>query len=475
VSLTLTPTETVRPRPASAPRPAVLGLVVELADALAAYGIPAVQWKGHWKPERWGTGEGDIDLLVPVDAAADLTWVLRRLNFKEGIAPQGVPGMTSYFGLDRASGRLVHVHVHHRLLLGRMWASYYRLAIEQQVLASGRRNGFFRIPSPELELLLLALDQSLRRSQIDVLIGRGSARVAVAWPALRKLNEQANGETLDHIVAEHLPALEPALLARCVAALSPDTSAWRAFLANRALRKSLAPYEVRPARSLPWPRRGNGSGKLSATGGTVIALDGTDGSGKSTAAKALRTWIGSAFTTLHAHFGRPPRSLVTLATGLLLKVSRWIGVPGVDGHLELARCLATARDRFLLYRRVRRYAARGGVAICERYPNNGNRELAGPSTAQGVAAGIDTGLARWMRRLEARYYERIAAPDVLLVLCVDPETAVRRKTNEPEAYVRARAQLMARAAWDPRAQLIDAGRPFTEVLADLQRRVWEAL
>lgn len=475
MSLALTTSGSVRPRPASSPRPAVLGLIAELAEALAAYGVPAVQWKGHWKPERWGSGAGDIDLLVPVDAAADLSWVLRRLGFKEGVSPEGVPGMTSYFGLDRPSGRLVHVHVHHRLLLGRMWATYYRLAMEQPVLASSRRTGHFRTPSPELELLLLTLDQSLRRSLLDVLIGRGSQRVKTSWPAVRILNERANAEALDRIVAEHLPALAPKLLARCVAALSPETPSWRAFAANLALRRSLAPYAVRRGGPIPWPRRGQEWKKFSATGGSVIALDGTDGSGKSTAASALRTWIGSAFATMHAHFGRPPRSLTTLATGLLLKVSRWLGIPGVDGHLELARYLATARDRFLLYRRVRRYAARGGMAICERYPNNGNRELAGPSTAQGVSAGTDTRLARWMRRLEARYYERIAPPDVLLVLCVDAETAVRRKTNEPEAYVRARAQLMARAAWDPRAQLIDAGRPFPDVLAELQRRVWEAL
>jgi thymidylate kinase len=474
VSLTLVPTESVRNRPAPA-RPDVLGLVAELADALAAYGIPAVQWKGHWKPERWGTGVGDIDLLVPAGASADLAWLLRRLGFKEGVAPEGVPGMTNYFGFDRASGRLIHVHVHHRLLLGRTWATYYRLAVEQPVLASGRRNGLFRIPSPELELLLLALDQSLRRSPLDVVLGRGADRVAAAWPALRRLNDAADGAMLDRIVAEHLPSLEPLLLARCVAALQPGTPRWRAFAAHHALRRCLTPYAVRRSRLLPLLRRGRPTGKFAATGGTVIALDGTDGSGKSTAARALRKWIGGAFATLHAHFGRPPRSLTRLAVGMLLKVGRWLDIPTVDQHLELARCLATARDRFLLYRRVRRFAARGGVAICERYPNHGNRELAGPSAAQGVASGIDTGLARWMRRVEARYYERIAPPDLLLVLCVDAETAVRRKTSEPEPYVRARAQLMARAAWDPRAQLIDAGRPFPAVLADLQRRVWEAL
>jgi thymidylate kinase len=179
---------------------------------------------------------------------------------------------------------------------------------------------------------------------------------------------------------------------------------------------------------------------------------------------------------MHAHFGRAPRSLTTLGVGLTLKLAQLAADGRVIGHLELLRCLATARDRFLLYRRVRRFVARGGIAICERYPNPGNRILAGPSTAQGVAADLDTPLARRLRAIEARYYERIAAPDLLLVMLVDPETAVRRKTTEPEAYVRARAQSMARAEWDAtRARLIDATRPFPDVLAELKTRVWESL
>jgi thymidylate kinase len=478
VSLTVTasaPRE-VAPAPAApVTGPAVLDLVAQLAETLATYRIAACQWKGHWKPERWGTGEGDIDLLVDGDTANDLLWLLRRLGFKEGVAPEGVPGTASYFGLDGASGRLVHVHLHHRLLLGRLWATYYRLSIEHAVLGSIRPNGVFPTPSPELELLLLTLDQSLRRSAIDVLLGRGADRVAAAWPALRQLLAQSSRETVDRAVTTHLPALDVHLLERCVAALGPEASTWRAWTAQRALRRALAPYAVRRPPRLPPPLRPRQIRKFSATGGSVIALDGPDGAGKSTAATALRDWLGATFATLHAHFGRPPRSLTTVAVGAALKIARSFNARGLVAHLELARCAATARDRFRLYSRVRRFAAAGGLAICERYPNAGNRELAGPSTAQGVGAELDSRIARRLRAVEARYYERITPPDLLLVLCVDPDTAVRRKTNEPADYVRARAEAMGRVEWNgTRAQLVDAGRPFPEVLADLKRLVWEA-
>jgi hypothetical protein len=200
---------------------AVLPLVAELAEALAAYGIPACQWKGHWKQERWGQGDGDIDLLVSADAAAELAWLLHRLGFKEGLAEQGIPGLSSYFGLDRSSGRLVHVHVHHRLLIGRTWSTYYHVAIERAVLASSRRTGMFRTPGPELELLLLVLDQSLRRLPLETLVGRGADRVAAAWPAARALRAQSCRATLTRLVTEHLPTVAVAVIERCLAALEP--------------------------------------------------------------------------------------------------------------------------------------------------------------------------------------------------------------------------------------------------------------
>jgi thymidylate kinase len=64
----------------------------------------------------------------------------------------------------------------------------------------------------------------------------------------------------------------------------------------------------------------------------------------------------------------------------------------------------------------------------------------------------------------------------VFVLEVDPDVAVRRKTDEPSDYVRARAELMLRADWsNTKARRIDAGRPLETVVADLRKLVWEAL
>ena len=173
---------------------------------------------------------------------------------------------------------------------------------------------------------------------------------------------------------------------------------------------------------------------------------------------------------------------MTMVVGIALKLARRAArllrrerPSRAVAHLELARVACTARDRYRLYRRIARRAAQGSLVICERYPTPESGPLAGPSHIQGVGLEAESPLATWVRHLESRWYRLMTPPDLELVLRVDPEVAVRRKPDEPEAYVRRRARIMWDTKWSPRARVLDAGRPLDDVAADLRARVWEAL
>ncbi|HXV86844.1 MAG TPA: hypothetical protein VD793_09105, partial [Gemmatimonadales bacterium] len=212
-----------------------------------------------------------------------------------------------------------------------------------------------------------------------------------------------------------------------------------------------------------------------AGGGSVVALVGADGSGKSTCAAALTTWLAQQLQVRPFHFGRPPRSAGTLVAGALLRLTARAG-RNLREHARLLRCLAVARDRYRMYRRARRLAAGGGIAICERYPMPDNWALVGPSTHQGVALAAQGLLARWLRQREMEYYRRLAPPDRIFALRVEPDVAVARKISEPADYVRARARLMYNTNWSHcGAVVLDAGQPLRDVLARLRRHVWETL
>ena len=477
--------------------PATPGLVRRLGDALAAHAVPYCQWKGSRRPERWLTGAGDIDLLVDRTALPQLGQVLGALGFKRVEASAGLtlPGTESYFGYDPELTRLVNVHVHYRVVFGRPWTMTYAPPVEAAVLAGASRRFVFRAPAPEHELVLLVLRLALQCTARHTLLRPHPPWLLAAQTTLEQLARDASRSGVVEFLTAQLPSVDVALFDRCHHALEPDRPAWARYIAGRALRARLAPFARRPKPvavlmalvdrlgSLVADRRRYGH-RLPR--GSVVALLGGDGAGKSTCASVLTAWLMPDLATMHGHLGRPPRSALTYVVGAALKASAWWdqrrgrraggGSAGLTDYLDLLRHVCTARDRYRLYRKAHRFAAAGGVAVTERYPIPVNYFLAGPSGAQGLGTPVDNRVTRLLRRWEASYYERMSPPDVPIVLQLDPESAVRRKPEEPSDYVRGRAQAVWQTDWrQVGADVIDAGRPLPEVLRDLKTQIWSRL
>jgi hypothetical protein len=481
-------------------------LVAQLGQALREAGVVYCQWKGHFRRHRWASGEGDIDLLVDPASAPAFTAVLGRLGFKSALEPaeQQLPGVESFFGYDPRLARLLHVHAHYRLVVGRVWATHFRLPIEHALLASTVEREPFPTPEPPLELIVFVVRSLLGRSLRQEL-GSAGAR----WPEeiqdqLRYLMAQADRSAVHDLLGRHLACVEPALFDACLASLCPGSSPWHRARLRRRLAQRLRAFARRPPLAdtirrltrrlvtlngrLAAPPRG----KRLARGGTTIALLGGDGSGKSTCTAALYRWLSPNIDTMTAHLGRPPRSLLTFAVGGLLKLRNalWAvarrgapatGQPDGDpsvfpGYLALLRHVCTAHDRYQLYVKARRFASAGGLALTERYPIAQNQALVGPCVRGFVALAPNRRLATLLRTAEEWYYRQIVPPDHVIVLRVDPEVAVRRKTTEPPDYVRRRARIIWDVDWSATpARVVDGGRPLVEVLAELKTLVWSQL
>ncbi|HYY60349.1 MAG TPA: hypothetical protein VE756_03070, partial [Burkholderiales bacterium] len=330
------------------------------------------------------------------------------------------------------------------------------------------------------ELIVAVLRLSLRHSLRDTLRREPPRWLDGALSEVDRLEDNVAPDVVFKALRQHLPEVSVALFTRCRAAIQPSATPWRRVRTSVALKRALAAHRTRPAPfglvERLWSRIRPGGQKL-ASGGAVVALLGGDGSGKSTCADALEAWLSPSLATLHAHLGRPTRSLATLVVGGLLRIARRSrAVPRVTAHLELARCACTARDRYALYRRAHRFASSGGVAICERYPLPESWALAGPSEAQGHALAVQSAFATRIRKWERRYYERMAPPDVTFLLQLDPETAVGRKPTEPADYVRRRAQLTVDTDWTQSgARIIDAAQALPQVVARLKAEFWSSL
>ena len=494
-----TPVENIR----SLEKPQALALVIKLCKALEVEQIDYCHWKSNEALARSASGDNDLDLLVSRADAELFTTILFRLGFRETQenADKRLPGVLNYFGYDLEGDRIVHIHLHYQLVLGNDLSKNYRIPIERPYLDSATQAGLFRVPAPEFELVIFILRMVLKHSTWDsILMGHR----ALSPSERREFESLATAENLEkakRVLDQHLPYVDHALFAACVQAIQPGCSLIKRVQVGEKTQSALKACARYPQTadiiSKFWRRLSlsvqsrllhRKSKRRLANGGLLIAIVGGDGSGKSTAIDGLDHWLPRVFDVMKLHLGKPAWSWTTIVVRSLLKIGTVLGWYSFNedvnndgakfpGYPSLIRTVCNGRDRYLAYLKARRFASNGGLVICDRYPLPNLLAMDAPQCGRIAKSFNRTDrLLKWLAALEDGYYRKIAMPDLLIVLKLDPETAVRRKVDESEASVRRRSSLVWTLDWNKTpAYVLDASLPQDHILAQIKSLIWSHL
>jgi hypothetical protein len=482
-------------------------LVLTLIHELWAAGVRYCHWKSNDMLARCLTGENDLDLLIHRADGQRFEAVLTKLGFRHALAPGGRDhhGVSHHYALDPGTGRFVHIHAHHRLVLGDDTTKNFRLPIEEPYLESTRLEHVFPTPAPEFELAVYVVRLMVKHATWDAAaIGKGGISAAERRE-LDWLLERADPEGTREVVAEHLAGVGVDLWERSLESIRSGGGAVARLALGRQVLRALRPHarrswsadlSLRMARRALWgsqhyllrkPTR-----KRLARAGATVAIVGGDGSGKSTAVAGTAQWLGGPLEVHRTHLGKPRSSLLTLAVKGPMYLARSAGrLPGTNvtvdprtatpeefpGNAWAVWHLLTARDRLREYRTARRVADRGGIVISDRWPLPQIRLMDGPRTTWLLRHEDTLGpLTRRLCHAEQAIYAQIAPPDVLVVLRIDPEVAVLRRHDEEASYVRARNTEVRGLDWaGTDAVVVDATLAPEEVLARIRTAVWERL
>ena len=492
-----------------APADPPLPLILRLAHLLQESSISYCHWKSNAAIDRSACGDNDLDLLIDRSDVARFTELLSHLGFarahKKGAS---IAGIESFYGFDAEADRLVHVHAHYQLVLGDDRTKNYRLPIEDAYVRSATQAGIFKLPSPGFEYVVFVVRMTLKYCTWDEILwtamrGRRAGPKRSEREEFEYLRARTDEQQTASVLEEHLPYVEAKLFVDCVDALTSHVSGRRRIRTGRRLEKSLQPHARRSRRvdttlriwrriALAAARRSGGFPRNRlAGGGVMVGIMGGDGSGKSTALTALGHWLGPEFEVRLVHFGKPRWSATTFSVRASLKgvslgadaLQRLVRVAPTRRFADLVATyrpllwlVCTARDRQLAYRGARRFAIDGGLVLCDRYPDPRLTSMEVPLIASRTAGRPQSRFVRAMIRREHRYHRSIAPPELLVVLRVDPEIAVQRKTGESPDSVRTRGAEIWNIDWrNSRAHVIDAGQPEEAVARELKALVWSAL
>jgi thymidylate kinase len=482
-------------------------LVLRLGRLLDEGGVGYCHWKSNTALDRSLSGDNDLDLLVRRSDARRFAEALSELGFTRA-RKRSVPddAIESFYGYDADGDRIVHVHAHYRLVVGHDCTKNYGLPIEDAYIDSAAPADVLRVPSPAFEFAVFAIRMTLKYCTWDeiawcALRGRRAGPKESERRELADLYARVDVQEVAALVETYLPSVGAALFHDCVEALVARVSVRRRTGTARRLERALQPHG---RRSRGADRRRRITGRIAlvlarrtkrmpknrlATGGAIVGIAGGDGSGKTTALTTLRAWLGSEFKTTIVHLGKPRWSATTYAVRAVFKVVN-TAVSGLNrllptgrtrrlaGSLDRTRRLfwltCTARDRYRAYGRVRRLALGGSIVLCDRYPHPWLTSMEVPQIERLV--DHPGRVVRALIRLERRYHAAIAPPDLLVVLRVDPETAVGRKTEERPDSVRARGAEIWNIDWRAAGvPVVDANQPADMVARELKSLVWAAI
>ncbi len=247
-------------------------------------------------------------------------------------------GVAHIYGLDRASGRLVHVHAYFQLVLGDDTTKNYRLPIEAAYLSSTRHDEALPAPAVEFELALFVVRMIVQHGTWDAVAMRRRRLSAAEQRELAWLLARADPGATRAVLIHHLGGVGIALWDRCLASLTDDTSLRHRVALGGQLLAALAPHRrrSRPAdaatrvlRRAQWGwtrgvlRRPNR--KRFERVGLTVAVVGAGGPGITTVAQNVADWLGTTFVVKRRHLGTPRPSVLTLGFKGLLNVARAAG------------------------------------------------------------------------------------------------------------------------------------------------------
>ena len=214
----------------------------------------------------------------------------------------------------------------------------------------------------------------------------------------------------------------------------------------------------------------------------VIAIVGSDGSGKATVGGLLYQWIAKRSPVKFCHFGkhtgswgraiaRIPGVGRSIDTRIAKKASQTRDAKGASVFTALVIFILSMR-RLIRFRHMRKLHKSGYVILADRYPQ---AVVPGPMDGPNLVSRTPSNaFVKFLTKCEQKVYTQMAQfrPDLVLRLNVDLETALARKPDHRPESLKQKVQDVPRLSFNgARIVDLDATLPIETVVSTACKHV----
>ncbi|MFS1867041.1 hypothetical protein [Vibrio breoganii] len=416
----------------------MLDIYSDLFKQLNIENIFYCSWKSNHNLEGFLNGNGDLDLYVSYRDKNKFELELSRLGFKvvESYVAS-YPYVQHYIGLDTKTCKLVHLHVYFKIVTGESNSKNYIFPLDKWL----KRNisGTREIPtlSDEAQLVVYLL-------RFFIKIG-SPLSILLFFRDITKYKEELNS-----INAKEVVDLPDFISNDCFSELYEsfeNDSFFGKLKTSWKLKRALSGLKRKNTFAHLFYKQKNLvkrvvnklflKQKKNLKTGSLIAICGLDGSGKSTAVDSLVDFYSQQFTTHIIHIGRPNPTLLTFPFWMVTRIAERFKhskksesksvkefIPSTNvGIISAFRYFILSYERYQTAKHALKLVMKGHVVIADRYPTMSYGKMDSPRILHKEKMGR---LYSYFHNKEKKLYQSILPCDLALHLFVPVEVAIER-------------------------------------------------
>lgn len=442
--------------------------------------IKYCSWKGNSGLFKSFNGEKDFDLLVSIDDKEAFKKILSSFNYKKRYSTfdKIYAGTEDYIGIDSTNGKMFHLHVYYKLIIGKKFKKNYRIPIEELVLSTSilDENYPIKIIKTEIELLLRIIRIFLKiEPQKSIYKKMLSSKI---YHEFELLNNKIDNLVFNKY-AEHLFPEISLLFKQISEKKLENYSIYRMVKNKIKIMGFLKRYRIYSEREIQKESKirkiaNNHSKSWTSPGGLSIAFVGADGSGKSSTVSNIENWLGWKLWVRTAYMGIP-KNISWKVLDYLIKVTKKLNFGFLKNILDIIRSLFAAKSRYKNYVKFEMKKNQGAIVLFDRYPMNEFWSMEKPMDGPRLV-----GHKKW-DIVEKNIYDKIDKPDYVIILKVSVDDALERKnkknTELDELKITKKIEGVEKLIKKnmERHIVIDTSNGQRETLLEIKRHLWRLI